>query len=179
MQKTIIFLRGLNTGGLKITMKELKSLLDSPDFQRLETVLATGNVLIESSLPSKEILAWVLEKISQHFGTSCYGQVRTFDQLQQLVEQFPTSNTTDYNQMILFCAEPCGQELLTAYQEFSHAPSDGFFLTDTNDCYWQVKKGTTTEGFGGKILGQKKYRQIITSRNLATCQKILQKFSTF
>jgi uncharacterized protein (DUF1697 family) len=48
-------LRGVNLGGRKLLSKDLKSVTEALGFGRVETLLASGNVVFDSDLPGPEI----------------------------------------------------------------------------------------------------------------------------
>jgi uncharacterized protein (DUF1697 family) len=50
-------LRGVNLGGRKLLSKDLKAVTEGLGFTRVETLLASGNVVFDSDLPGAEIEA--------------------------------------------------------------------------------------------------------------------------
>jgi len=48
-------LRGVNLGGRKLLSRDLKSVTEALGFGRVETLLASGNVVFDSNLPGPEI----------------------------------------------------------------------------------------------------------------------------
>lgn len=170
----LIFLRGLNTGKLRITMPQLKKILAHRHFTRVETVLATGNLIIESSLTAAEVETILTDLLAAHFQQPLAFVIRTKETLQAILSKLPAESDNRYNQMILFCVTDLYPQLQAEYQAV--APKDGSVLQRLtgNDLYWRVLKGSTTQGFG-KILGDKKYQQQLTSRNKNTLAKVLAK----
>ncbi|HEY8589215.1 MAG TPA: DUF1697 domain-containing protein, partial [Naasia sp.] len=45
----VALLRGVNVGGVKVPMAELRSLLEDAGFGRVRTLLASGNVLLDAA----------------------------------------------------------------------------------------------------------------------------------
>src|SRR5699024_2298078 len=59
MASFIVLLRGVNVGGITIRMADLRRRLAGGGFAGVQTVLASGNVLVESPLPSAEVGAQI------------------------------------------------------------------------------------------------------------------------
>src|SRR5699024_7010642 len=55
MTSYVVLLRGVNVGGVTIRMADLRQQLHSGGFPGARTVLASGNVLLESDLPAGEV----------------------------------------------------------------------------------------------------------------------------
>ena len=54
--------------------------------------------------------------------------------------------------------------------------SEGEEVQCINDIiYWKVKKGSTLDSDFGKLLGVKKFKNLFTSRNINTLEKISKK----
>lgn len=89
--KYIAFLRGINVGGNKvIPMKDLAGIFEKTGFKNVKTVLASGNVVFESTEPSPKILVTNLEKaIADATGFKAGIQIRKFDEIRSLVEDNP------------------------------------------------------------------------------------------
>ncbi|EPH94795.1 hypothetical protein D920_02767 [Enterococcus faecalis 13-SD-W-01] len=174
MKKYVIFLRGINTGGLKIKMEELKKTLELPEFKTVTTVLATGNVIIETSLSADETLEKVLVCLSEHWQRPIYGLIRTQEEVENIVQH--VAEMPEHNQMVLFSDQSLYEELSELFEASEHDEQEKLMLFEGKDLLWVVKKGMTTKNFG-KILASKKYQQFLTSRNMRTIEKIHKKLS--
>src|SRR5690349_6010221 len=75
MTKYIAFLRAINVGGHNVRMSELKRLFESLGFSNVETFIASGNVIFETSAkdPSK-----LEKKIEALLKESLHYEVFTF-----------------------------------------------------------------------------------------------------
>lgn len=90
------FLRGINVGGHNaVPMDDLKKAFQFLGFQNVKTLLASGNVIFNTS---GEGPAGLAEKISKRlkktFGFSIGVLVRTIDEIQELVESAPFKNVS-------------------------------------------------------------------------------------
>jgi uncharacterized protein (DUF1697 family) len=174
MGKYVVFLRGINTGGLTIKMTDLKKALELPEFKTIETVLATGNVILETNLSEEEALKKTLDRLSEYLQRPIYGLIRTQEEIQKIVQHL--AELPEHNQMLLFSDQPLYEELSQLFEASEHDEKERLALLEGNDMLWLVKKGMTTKHFG-KILAAKKYQQYLTSRNMRTIEKINKKMS--
>lgn len=68
MKTYVILLRGINVGGKnKVPMAELRTCLESLGFSKVVTYIASGNVLLRSALPAREIQARIEEALPKTF----------------------------------------------------------------------------------------------------------------
>lgn len=95
MTKYVAFLRGINVGGRTIRMKELAELFSDLGFQHVKTLLASGNVILETEEKSEaEISLVIQEAITKKFGFSVHVQLRTIAHIKKLVQHNPFSQLT-------------------------------------------------------------------------------------
>ncbi|UZK65170.1 DUF1697 domain-containing protein [Sphingomonas sp. M1-B02] len=59
-------LRGVNLGGRRLIMAELKGLAEGLGFTRVQTLLASGNLVFDSDRPAPEIEAMLETALEQH-----------------------------------------------------------------------------------------------------------------
>jgi uncharacterized protein (DUF1697 family) len=89
--KQAAFLRGINVGGHNpVPMEELKKAFESLGFENVKTLLASGNVLFESSNPDATVLVKKIEgKLEKKFGREINVVIRTIKELQDLDKIHP------------------------------------------------------------------------------------------
>ncbi len=70
MTKYVAFLRGINVGGHhKVPMAELRTLLEDMEFREVKTLLASGNVILETTRANSKTLSKKIEKrLEDKFG---------------------------------------------------------------------------------------------------------------
>jgi uncharacterized protein (DUF1697 family) len=85
------FLRGINVGGKKIVrMGELREALESMGFQNVKTILASGNVVFDTSTAGNAAIAAKIENCLQgEFGMEICVLVRSVKELQALADAVP------------------------------------------------------------------------------------------
>ncbi len=91
MKCYVAFLRGINVGGHhKVPMADLRKLLEKNGFERVKTLLNSGNVIFDH----QEINTNELEEISsqlleENFGFKVPTSIRSSDEIKELVESDP------------------------------------------------------------------------------------------
>ncbi len=91
MTTFVAFLRGINIGGKnKVAMKELRELCVKLGFKNPRTVLASGNLVFESTEKSSTRLSEELQEgIRRTFGLSCAIVVLSVDDFRAILESDP------------------------------------------------------------------------------------------
>src|SRR5215831_18318368 len=91
MTKFVALLRGINVGGNKlIKMEDLKKYFDALGFKNVKTILASGNVLFESTNDNEDALAKkISDKLKSEQGHDVGIQIRSIDEIQKLANRNP------------------------------------------------------------------------------------------
>jgi uncharacterized protein (DUF1697 family) len=125
MQTYAVFLRGININGHnKMPMAELRSALEMAGFTNVKTVLASGNVLLDSNQSIEVTQEVVSDAIEKTFGFKVAIITRTLKYLQQLIDSSPFKELADDKDLkpnITFLQESIntsGDELLMEPGEF-------------------------------------------------------------
>jgi uncharacterized protein (DUF1697 family) len=86
----LALLRGVNVGGVKVPMGELKSLLAGVGLGEVRTHLQSGNVIVTAPFGNAGAVAEVIEKaISDGLGLSIRVMIRNRDQMAKIVASNP------------------------------------------------------------------------------------------
>ena len=89
MQKYVAFLRAINVGGHTVKMDQLRTLFEELGFSKVETFIASGNVIFETSIKNTVTLE---KKIKEHLKNSLGYEVDTFLRtIQEVAELEPCS----------------------------------------------------------------------------------------
>ncbi|RKS53302.1 uncharacterized protein (DUF1697 family) [Gillisia mitskevichiae] len=90
-EKYVLFLRGINVGGHhKVPMQDLREELEQSGFEKVETILNSGNIIFNTAstdLKSLEIL--ISEKLENAFGFPIPTIVRKEKTIKQLFDDAP------------------------------------------------------------------------------------------
>ncbi|WP_438435188.1 DUF1697 domain-containing protein [Gorillibacterium sp. sgz500922] len=176
MARICALLRGVNVNGIAIKMADLKAAFAEMGYREVKTLLATGNVVF--TLPdgtSLEETKDALEReLSRRFGYEAHLFLRGEAEIRQAVLQAESKEVPEGCHLYWFVCEEEGlsEELEQKFGELPPADGERFWAVG-NSAYWTVPKGLTlTSEFGSKVLGNKRYREKLTSRNVNTLRKI-------
>ena len=170
----IALLRGVNVGGITVKSAELRDLFDGLGFEAARTVLASGNVVFETTKrESHAALKRRIERaLADRFGYDAWIVLVTRAELERAIEAFPFDADDSRRQpWVIFASEPAVvEELLEAADA---DPDVDPLAAGDGVLYWNPVKGTTVQTPFAKLIGKAKYKPLTTNRNLRTLQKIL------
>ncbi len=173
--KYCAFLRGVNIKGTNMKMAEVCQVFEDAGMINVSSILASGNIIFSSDRDTDELKNILEKAMSEYFSYEAF----LFIKSQAEVENIWTGNPFekhDHLHLYGFVGNTGIEQVLmkdfeTALKtEFEDARiANGIF-------YWQVPKGNTLDSTFGKVLGKKKLKDQLTSRNMNTFEKILKKF---
>jgi uncharacterized protein (DUF1697 family) len=92
MTRYVALLRAVNVAGTgKLLMSDLKDLCATAGFARVETYIASGNVVFNSSLAAAKVQAQLAARLSRHTGKSVGVFVRTGAEMRAVLKRCPFS----------------------------------------------------------------------------------------
>ncbi|MEZ0384541.1 DUF1697 domain-containing protein [Mycobacterium sp. pW045] len=165
------FLRGVNVGGVNLKMADVAAALTRAGFVGVRTVLASGNVLLESPNDAQAVRATAEAALQERFGYPARVLVYDVEAVREIVAAYPFEpEVPGVHSYVTFVADPAVlAELSTSAglgPDEKIAPGDGVI-------YWQIPKGDTLGSTLGKTMGAKRYASSTTTRNLRTLRKVL------
>lgn len=168
-------LRGVNVGGIRIKMADLKACVEALGHTNVKTVLASGNVLFESPSTDVEGLTAALEKaMSDRFGYAARVLVVPVDRLTAIIDAYPFPERDDWHAYVVFYSDPAQVDVVAAIAG-ELDPQQEQIAAGESVLYWQVRKGDTLDSVIGKRTGSKKKSDsgwFLTNRNLNTLRKL-------
>ena len=179
MPAYIAFLRAINVGGHTVKMDVLRHLFESLTFKNVETVIASGNVVFDSSTRDVAALA---RKIEGHLHESLVYEVRTFirtmPELANIASYQPFKESDlsapAHALYVAFFSDPIGSDAegklkpwVTAWDEFHAAGTE---------IYWLSRRKMSASDFSGAVL-EKTLKASATLRNITTVRKIAAQFA--
>jgi uncharacterized protein (DUF1697 family) len=172
MTKYAVFLRGVNVGGVNLKMAEVATALTDAGFTAVRTILATGNVLLESSAKTPTVRKKAETALRERFGYDAWVLAYDVDTVRALVDAYPFEPEVDgYQSYVTFVADPAVLDQLAALAE--EAGPDEKISRGDGVVYWQVPKGSTLDSTIGKTMGKPRYKSSTTTRNMRTLGKLL------
>lgn len=86
----VLFLRGINVGGKKVSMEELRQLLESFGYKNVRTLLNSGNAVFDSRITDRSKLIQLIEtELEKKFGSTIRIMIRSSDEIQTLIKANP------------------------------------------------------------------------------------------
>lgn len=167
-----IFLRGINIGSNSLSMAQLGQIAEQAGFRNPKTFLNSGNLLVDTQETADRVKSAMEEALVTHTGKTIYCLVRTQAQLEMLAAQ-PITVSQTHHHYVLLCDAPLFDALQQEYAQYPHGEGELFKRASGDDIHWVTPKGQTLEAFGGRILGDKRYKQHLTSRNINTLRRML------
>lgn len=175
MEHICAFLRGVNVNGVKMKMDNLKKVFAAMSYPGAQTILATGNVIIPTDRDDLAALKTEIEKgLSAAFHYDAYVFLRTAKELASVMSAAARAAAgPDCHLYWLICDDShVITELSGVFASLPHQQNETFIPT-VGGAFWIVPVGETLESaFGSKVLGAKKYKDKLTSRNMNTIEKI-------
>jgi uncharacterized protein (DUF1697 family) len=172
MTRFAAFLRGVNVGGVNLKMADVAAALTDAGFADVRTILATGNVLLESSAKVAGVRTKAEAALRETFGYDAWVLAYDIDTVRAIDEAYPFEREVDgYQSYVTFVTDAEVLDELAALD--AKAGADEKIARGTGVIYWQVPKGATLDSTIGKTMGKPRYKSSTTTRNLRTLAKVL------
>src|SRR5947209_3109353 len=85
----VAFLRAINVGGRTVTMERLRALFDSLKLRRVETFIASGNVIFDASGAPEALERRIERRLEQALGYEVGTFVRSVEELAAVAAHEP------------------------------------------------------------------------------------------
>lgn len=173
--KYAAFLRGINIGNKQVKMEQLREVLTKMGFENIKTVLASGNIVFETSETDiLQLTKNVEEKLATEFGFQISIILMSSVKLKNLVDTHPfasvkqDANTKLY---VTFLKQSTKPSLKTPF----HSPTKDFEIFDINQnaIFSVVHLSQTTGTLDLMDFLEKKFGEDLTTRNWNTIEKML------
>lgn len=177
MTRYAAFLRGVNVGGINLKMAEVAAALTGAGFANVRTLLASGNVLLESAADADTVRQRAEVALRERFGYQAWVLVYDVDAVHAIVDAYPFEPEVDgHHSYVTFVADAAVLDELTdrlaqtgADEKVARGPDFAGVI------YWQVPKHQTLDSTIGKTMGKQRYQSSTTTRNLRTLAKVLRR----
>ena len=172
MTRYAAFLRGVNVGGVTLKMAEVAAVFTAAGFTDVKTILASGNVLLNSSASTAAVRKKAETALRENFGYDAWVLAYDLKTVQQISEKYPFERAVDgYHSYVTFVTDAAVLDELAALA--ADAASDELIQRGKGVLYWQVPRTGTLNTTIGKTMGKKRYKSSTTTRNLRTIDKVL------
>ncbi len=166
------FLRGVNVGGVNLKMAEVAKAFEDAGFTNVRTILASGNVLLDSRSGVDAVRKKAEKALRDTFGYDAWVLAYDLDTVRSISDRFPFEREVDgFHSYVTFVTDA---EVLDELADLGKdAGSDEKIERGEGVIYWQVPNKGTLDTTIGKTMGKKRYKSSTTTRNLRTIEKVL------
>jgi uncharacterized protein (DUF1697 family) len=166
------FLRGVNVGGVNLKMAEVAKAFEDAGFAEVRTILASGNVLLESRSGVSTVRKKAEKALRDSFGYDAWVLAYQIDAVAAISKGYPFEREVDgHHSYVTFVTD---EEVLDELAELAKdAGPHEKIKRGKGVIYWQVPSKGTLDTTIGKTMGKKRYKSSITTRNLRTLDKVL------
>lgn len=176
MNSYAVFLRGINVGGINIKMADLKSALGGLPFEGVKTLLASGNVVLKSSLDASAVKKQFEKCLRDSFGYDAWVVVLSGGRVAELVAEcpYPPDDKSTHSYITLSSDTAILDELFIAGSALGRAADGGVDLVRLGPeaLAWLAPAGGTIDSPFSKITAKARYKASTTTRNLRTMIKV-------
>ena len=103
-------LRGVNVGGRKVNMKELREIYESAGLEDVRTYIQSGNVLFRCNVTDRKYLEGKLEgRLQEEFGFKIEVLIRTGPEIKKVIEGLPFTDKEPERLHVTFLSEMLGK----------------------------------------------------------------------
>jgi uncharacterized protein (DUF1697 family) len=172
MDSYAAFLRGVNVGGVNLKMADVAKALSDAGFTDVKTILASGNVLLQSRAKPATVRKKAETALREAFGYDAWVLVYDVDTLETISSAYPFKReVAEHHSYVTFVSDP---DVLDELAALKPGPAERIKKGD-GVIYWQVARSRTLESAIGKTMGKKRYKASTTTRNLRTLDKLLRR----
>lgn len=169
----VVLLRGINVGGINIKMADLRETVESAGFTGVKTILASGNVLVDSGEAAAEVKDRFQTVLRERFGYEAWVLVYPQSVIAEIADAYPyDASNAERQPYVIFSEDGTSAEELAAVGELD-PDLERAELGPHGVLFWEVTKGETLHSKLGKASSKAKYKSTTTSRNLRTVLKLL------
>jgi uncharacterized protein (DUF1697 family) len=171
--RAVALLRGVNVGGVRFAMADLRSALEQAGFTDVATVLASGNVILSSASGDPRAMAGsVRSVVLDRFGFDLAVIGVELPVVRAAVAAYPFPRADDRHAYVVFSDQDAALADLVDVAAGLEGPEEQVRAGE-HVVYWDVPKGRTLESPFGKRFGRWQKAGAVTTRNVNTLEKIL------
>ena len=173
MPRHIAFLRAVNVGGRTVKMDALRAHFEALGLARVETFIASGNVIFEAPAKAAAKLPAKIEAaLLAALGFEVHTFVRTDAELAAVVSHAATLKAAP-TLNVGFLAEPMSREAEKLLMKLRSEIDD--FHVHGREVYWLCKKKQSESTFSNTVF-EKALKLRTTFRGISTVQKLSAKY---
>ncbi|CAL2076659.1 DUF1697 domain-containing protein [Tenacibaculum sp. 190524A02b] len=168
MKTYIILLRGINVSGKnKLPMAELKTLLQDLNFEKVQTYIQSGNIILKSEEEKATISNKIKTEIANKYGYDVPVLTKTIEEWREGIENNPFKEVAEKQQYFTFLSEA------SKITEIEVNAKEDEFTINNNMVYVNAVGGYGKTKLNNNFF-EKKLKVEATTRNLKTTLKLLE-----
>jgi uncharacterized protein (DUF1697 family) len=153
-------------------MAEVAKAFEDAGFTNVRTILASGNVLLESRAGVDAVRKKAEKALRDAFGYDAWVLAYDIDTVRTISEGYPFEQEVEgHHSYVTFVTDEKVLDELAALAK--DAGPDEKIKRGEGVIYWQVARSATLDSTIGKTMGKKRYKSSTTTRNLRTLDKVL------
>jgi uncharacterized protein (DUF1697 family) len=171
----VALLGSINVGGNRLAMADLREALEREDFEDVETVVASGNVLFShDERPSDGLAEKMAYIVRERFGIDTFAAVRSREELAAAIADNPFRADGEPNLVhTVFLSEPLDRGAFEAFAKAYAGPER--LAAGTREYFVDYVTGVGRSKLDPAMAKAKVIKGRATARNLRSLQRILDK----
>lgn len=170
----VALLRGVNVNGITIKSADLKALFVELGFGAVRTVLASGNVLLDTGESDAAALRTRIEQaLRKRFGYDAWIVLLTQKTVAEMAAGYPFERIDEERHpYIVFGSDAAMLDEIVEKAGTVDADVEQL-KRGKGVLYWQCPRGESLDTPVAKLLAKTRYKSSTTTRNLRTVEKLL------
>lgn len=178
MHRYAALLRAINVGGHTVKMDVLRAQFEELKLRRVESLIASGNILFDSASTDSGALEARIEKhLQRALGYAVATFLRTTDELTAIVEHEPfgRGNVAESDALHVIFTRTTPTEQSVERVLTLRTPMDDFQVRG-REVYWRCRGRTSDSTVSGAVL-ERALALPATARNITTVRKLAAKMA--
>ena len=165
------FLRGVNLNGRRLLMADVCATFRQAGLTDVSSILASGNICFRSTDQPADLVNRLRQTLTSDFGLDVPLVIASGEQIDQALAGVPWPPDPATTRYVFFTQPGLAEALWQAWAAVTPVEAEAAALIN-GQFYWRCSKGRTLDSGFSPILGAKRFRDGITSRNLNTVVKV-------
>jgi len=176
MPRLVAFLRGMNVGGHRLPMTSLRGYFEALKFKKVETFIASGNVIFDAPAGDFTALEGRIEKyLARELGYAAPTFVRTLPGVASVVAHRAFPKTTAEDSLYVYFLKTAPDAALKKSVAELESDVDKFGLHG-RELYWRCRGKISEVSTAWPGLEKLMRSAVATSRNVTMLRKLLAQY---
>lgn len=171
-----MLLRGVNVNGVKVTSAALREVCEGLGLQRVRTVRASGNVVLDDpdAMTGPALKARMEAALRERFGYEAFVVVLGADALRTVHDGYPFEREdAEHHPYVVFSSDADVLTDVAARAQQTVETSVEQLRLAGDVLYWRCPKGSSTDTPFARLIAGARFKPSLTTRNLRTLTEVL------